>query len=112
LAVDIVADGVSPMLATEASVRATFDSEGGFWHFVILSRDDNEFIQAAHWWFMTRKTDTTSWYAAFETATAGLPDLGDTREPDLYAVEFRDAPGQYGVRQVFPRPRLLELFLA
>jgi hypothetical protein len=59
-----------------------------------------------------RKTDTTFWHAAFDAVTAGRPDLGDTREPDLHAVEFRDAAGQYGVHQVFLRAELLELFLA
>jgi hypothetical protein len=111
--VDIVVDGEPPVPATEASVRAAFDPDGGFWDFVILSRGEGEFIQAGHWWFMGRKTDTTFWHAAFDAATAGLPDLGDdTRESDLHAVEFRDAAGQFGVHQVLPRAEVLPLFLA
>jgi hypothetical protein len=109
---EIVADGNPPVLATEASVRTAFDPEDGFWDFVILSRSESEFLQAGHWYFMGRKTDTTFWHAAFEAATAGLPDRSDTREPDLHAVEFREAAGQFGVHRVFPRAELLEVFLA
>jgi hypothetical protein len=109
---EIVADGSSPVPATEARVRAAFEPDSGFWYFVILSGGPGEFLQAGHCYFMGRKTDTTFWHAAFDAATAGLPGQGDSREPDLHAVEFRDAAGLFGVHQVFPRGQLLELFLA
>jgi hypothetical protein len=109
---EIVIDGNSPEPASEASVRAAFHSESGFLDFVILSRGEAEFLQAGHWYFVGRKTDTTFWHSAFDAAAAGLPDLGDCCEPDLHAVEFRDATGLFGVHQVFSRAALLELFLA
>lgn len=56
------------MPATEASVRAAFAPDG-FRDFVILSRGEDEFMQAGHWWFLGRNTDTTFWYAAFGVAT-------------------------------------------
>lgn len=109
---DITADGEPPLPATRVSVREAFDPDGGFWDFVILSRSESEFIQAAHWYFLGRKTDTTFWHDAFDAATADHLSEDDTREPDLHAVEFRDAAGQFGVQQVFPRAQLLSLFLA
>jgi hypothetical protein len=40
---EIVADGNPPVPATEASVRAAFDPEDGFWDFVTLCRGESEF---------------------------------------------------------------------
>jgi hypothetical protein len=108
---DIVVDGSMPVPATETSVQAAFDPDHGFWDFIILSRGEGEFLQAGHLDFIARKSDSTFWQAAF-AATAGAPGPSDSREPDMHAVEFRDAAGLYGVHQVFPRAQLLELFLA
>jgi hypothetical protein len=110
--VDITADGGPPVAATATSVRAAFDPDGGFWDFVVLSRGDSEFIQAGHWWFMGRNTDTSYRHAAFDAATSGMPDPGGLREPELYAVEFRDAAGLFGGHQVLQRCDLLGVFLA
>ena len=53
---------------------------------------------------MVRQTDTTSWHAALDSATAGVPVRGDnTCEIGLYLVEFRDSAGLFGMRQVSPR---------
>ena len=110
---EIVTDGEPPMPANEANVRAAFGRDGGFWDFVILSRGEFEFVQAAHCQFMARKSDSEFWLAGFEAATVGQQaSVGGIRELDLHAVEFRDADGQFGVHQVLPQADLLRLFLA
>jgi hypothetical protein len=111
--VDIATEDGPVGPADETSVRAIFARDGGFWDFVILSRGDDEFLQGGHWYWVGRNTDNTVWHAAFDRATIGKPQPDDdSRDPDLYAVEFRDPAGQFAVHQVFAREQLLDLFLA
>jgi hypothetical protein len=98
--------------ADEATVRAAFACPDGFGDFAILSRGELEFLQSGHWYFVLRSTDNDVWTDAFEAAAAGMPESDDDSSgPDLYAVEFRDEHGLWGVRQVFTRDELLVLFL-
>ena len=110
---DIATENGSVGPADEASVRAVFASDSGFEDFVILSQGSDEFLQAGHWFWVGRSTDNEAWCAAFNAATAGKYDPGDdSRDPDLYAAEFRDGSGHFAVQQVFSRSQLLERFLA
>ena len=85
--------------------------ESGFWDFVILSRGESDFVQAGHWWFVGRKTENRVWCDDFERVAKEQPAKeDDSREPDVYAVEFRDAGGVFGVHQVQSRAELLRRF--
>jgi hypothetical protein len=94
------------------NIRAVLMGDGKFEDFVILSRSPTEFLQAGHWFWVGRSTDNPVWCTAFDAATAGMPAANeDSSGPDLYTVEFRDREGLWGVRQVFSREQLLDLFL-